>query len=175
VNYWLGENQSTATAAGADTSDDGTGAGLRLGYASGPFNVAVAYDRTKYAAGNFTQSNIGGSWDFGLAKVMAVVSRDKSGDTTGKGWEIGTLIPVGAGDIKASYGRYRLDSLASDPTAKKIALGYVHNLSKRTAVYVTYARVKNSGGANLPVQTGFGNPGTNDSSTGYDLGVKHSF
>jgi predicted porin len=171
LKYWLGENASTAA-----NSKDGRGAGIRVGYASGPFNVAAAYDRTKYLAGDYRESNIGGSWDFGMAKVMAVVERDKSGPVTGKGWEIGTIVPVGAGDFKASYARYRNDLTAADPTAKKIALGYVHNLSKRTAVYVTYARVSNSGGSAAPVQNGaFGLPGINQRSTGYDLGLKHSF
>jgi predicted porin len=82
---------------------------------------------------------------------------------------------VGAGDIKASYGRYRTDLTAADPTSKKIALGYVHNLSKRTALYVTYARVKNSGGAASPIQTGAVAPGAGLRTTGYDLGLKHSF
>jgi predicted porin len=176
LKYWLGENASNAVSAtGADTSRDGRGGGIRVGYASGPFNIAGAYDRTKYATGNYTEANIGGSWDFGMAKVMALVERDKSGSVTGKGWQIGGIVPVGAGDIKASYSRYRTDVTAASPTAKKLALGYVHNLSKRTALYVTYARVKNSGGSTMPVQTGFGSPLANQSSTGYDLGLKHSF
>lgn len=174
--YWLGENASNAGTPPGTTSKDGRGAGLRLGYASGPFNVAIAYDRTKYAAGDYTQSNIGGSWDFGMAKVMAVVERDKSGPVTGKGYELGGIVPVGAGDIKLSFARYRTDATAANPTAKKLALGYVHNLSKRTALYVTYARVRNSGGSAAPVQNGaFGAPAANGSSTGYDLGLKHSF
>ena len=171
LKYWLGENLSTAA-----NSKDGRGAGIRVGYASGPFNVAAAYNRTKYLAGDYKQSNIGGSWDFGMAKLVSVIARDKSGTVTGKGWLIGGLVPVGAGEIRLSYARYRTDLTTADPTAKKIALGYVHNLSKRTALYATYARVKNSGGAAAPVQNGaFGSPGINQSSTGYDLGLKHSF
>ena len=175
LKYWLGENASTAA-----NDKDGRGAGIRLGYASGPFNIAVAYDRTKYLAGDFKQSNLGGSWDFGMAKVMAVIARDKSGTLTGKGWEIGGLIPVGAGDVKLSYASYRTDLTAADPTAKKLAIGYVHNLSKRTALYATYARVKNSGGSALSVLSGsatpaFGLPTANSSSSGYDVGLKHSF
>jgi predicted porin len=180
--YWLGENASNAVgaagtaAAGLNTSKDGRGGGLRVGYASGPFNVAGSWNRTHFATGNFTEANIGGSWDFGMAKVMGVVERDKNGTTTGKGWELGTIVPVGAGDIKASYARYRTDATAANPTVKKLSLGYVHNLSKRTALYVTYARLSNSGGAALSVQNGvFGNPGINQKSTGYDLGLKHSF
>jgi predicted porin len=175
LKYWLGENASNAGTPAGATHKDGTGGGIRLGYASGPFNVAVAYNSTKYAAGDFKQANLGGSWDFGMAKVMAVVARDKTGPVEGKGWELGTIVPVGAGNIKASYAVYKIDT-AGDPEAKKLALGYVHNLSKRTALYVTYARVKNSGGSNQPVQRGaFGNPAANGSSTGYDLGLKHSF
>jgi len=177
LKYWLGENASNAGTPAGSTKKDGTGGGIRLGYASGPFNVAAAYDRTKYASGNYTESNIGGSWDFGMAKVMAVIERDKSGTTDGRGWEIGTIVPVGAGDIKASYARYRIEPTAGlQPTQKKLSLGYVHNLSKRTAVYVTYARVKNSNGSTAPVQNGaFGLPAANGSSTGYDVGLKHSF
>jgi predicted porin len=33
--------------------------------------------------------------------------------------------------------------------ADQFALGYVHNLSKRTSVYGTYAYIKNKDGANL--------------------------
>jgi predicted porin len=204
LKYWLGENPSNlvGTAApnvGRDLSKDGRGAGIRVGYASGPFNIAAAYDKTKYNAGpsgttfgtgasvggfgDFMQSNIGGSWDFGMAKAMAVLERDKSGTITAKGWNLGVIVPVGAGDIKASYGRYKIDLGATDPEAKKFSLGYVHNLSKRTAIYAAYARVSNSGGGNFGVigTSGTQNPaaanvvGVNQHSTGYELGLRHNF
>jgi predicted porin len=63
--------------------------------------------------------------------------------------------------------------VAGDPRTTKVALGYVHNLSKRTAVYTTWARVKNSGGANAALN-GAVTP-ANASSTGIDLGMRHSF
>ncbi|MBA2675784.1 porin [Ramlibacter sp.] len=178
VQYYMGENSS-----GTPTEDDGKGYGLRVGFASGPFNVAVAFSKTDYLVGNSKQANIGGQWDFGVAKLMAHYARDKgafaAGSSTattglrdGKGWLVGTLVPVGAGEIRASYSRYSADS-AGDPTSKKFALGYVHNLSKRTALYVTAARVKNSGGATQALNGAV--TGVNGSSTGYDLGIRHSF
>jgi predicted porin len=180
LKYWLGENSSlSGTPAGA-TKKDGTGGGIRIGYASGPFNVAAAYNRTNYAAGDFKQSNIGGSWDFGMAKLTAIIAKDKSGSLDGKGFLIGGLVPVGAGEIRLSFARYRTDLTAADPTVKKIALGYVHNLSKRTAAYATYARVRNSGGANASVlgsasTTAFGFPSINGKSSGAEVGLRHSF
>ncbi|REM33110.1 porin, partial [Mycobacterium tuberculosis] len=68
----------------------------------------------------------------------------------------------------------------ADPRANKLALGYVHNLSKRTALYATIARVSNKNGAALTV----GGPGfykasegvfTPKTSTGYDFGIRHAF
>ena len=170
VQHYRGENAS-----GAATSSDGNGNGLRVGFANGPFNVALAVSKTKYDAGDVKQNNIGGQWDFGMAKVMAHYSKDTNGTLDGKGWLVGALVPVGAGEIRAAYSRYRTD-LAGDPTSKKLALGYVHNLSKRTALYATYARVKNSGGAAASVAPGAATgPAVNDSSTGYDFGIRHSF
>jgi predicted porin len=168
VQYYLGENNET----GAVTEDDGRGIGLRVGFANGPFNVALALSRTDYAAGDVRQNNIGGQWDFGIAKVMAHISRDKNGTVDGKGWLIGGLFPVGAGEIRASYSRYETDA-AGQPESKKFALGYVHNLSKRTAVYTTWARVKNDGGAAQGLNGAV--TAANDSSTGLDIGIRHSF
>ena len=174
--YYLGENNQN----GAATEDDGRGAAVRLGYANGPVNVAFATSRTDFAAtattGDIKSSNIGGSYNFGVASVMALITRDKVEATPrsaiGKGALIGTLIPLGAGQIRAAYSTYKTDAVGT-PKSKKIALGYVHNLSKRTALYTTFARVTNSGGAASALNGSVTAP--NARSTGYDFGVRHSF
>jgi predicted porin len=174
VQHYRGENLSTAA-----NNKDGNGNGLRVGYAAGPLNVALAVSRTKYAAGDVQQNNIGGQWDFGVAKLMGQISRDKNkalaGDGKGTGYLIGTSVPVGAGEIRAAWSQYKVDLGATEPKARKLALGYVHNLSKRTAVYTTYARVRNKDGAAIAANSGAGAPGVNQSSTGFDLGIRHSF
>ena len=85
-------------------------------------------------------------------------------------------MPLGAGVFKASYGRFDLKDSSND--YNKIALGYHHNLSKRTTVYTTYARVSNKGtsavavannGLAAPTVT----PGGNAS--GFEFGVRHAF
>jgi predicted porin len=104
VQYYSGENPSPSA-----TAKDGTGLGARLGFAFGPFNVALGLSRTKYAAGNVKQNNLGGQWDFGMAKLMGTISRDKNGGVDGRGWLIGGLIPVGAGEIRVAFNEYRTD------------------------------------------------------------------
>ena len=82
-------------------------------------------------------------------------------------------MPVGAGEIRLAYSQYKFDTPLGDPKVKKMAVGYVHNLSKRTAVYATVARVRNSNGAASALNGAGVNP--NGSSTGFDLGIRHSF
>lgn len=199
--HYLGENNKN----GAATEKDGRGSAIRLGYANGPVNVAIATSRTTYArtaaaaavaalpgipglapgaaavaavpagGGDIKSTNIGGSYDFGVASVMALVTRDRvdaAASVTGKGALIGTLIPLGAGQIRAAYSTYKTDA-AGTPKSKKMALGYVHNLSKRTALYTTFARVTNSGGAAQALNGAV--TSANARSTGYDFGVRHSF
>jgi predicted porin len=170
IQYYMGENPAPGA-----TDKDGTGLGARLGFASGPFNVALALSRTEYAAGDVKQNNIGGQWDFGMAKLQGHFSHDENGVVEGRGWLIGGLIPVGAGEIRVAFSQYTTDLGlgGSDPKSRKIALGYVHNLSKRTAVYTTVARVRNSGGAASSLNGSV--TGANASSTGFDLGVRHAF
>jgi predicted porin len=181
AQYYMGENAQN----GAVTEDDGNGYGVRLGFANGPFNVAIALSRTDLTTGGFEtdvkQNNIAGQWDFGFGRLVAQYSKDKRGSIDAEGWLIGGLFPIGAGEIKASYSRYELDS-AGDPEATKIALGYVHNLSKRTAIYTTVAQLKNDNGgirlsatAAQPALGGAIIGAGGDKSTAVDLGIRHSF
>jgi predicted porin len=167
VQYYMGENNS-----GTPTKDDGNGYGVRIGWANGPLNVAAAVSRTTYAAGDVHQNNIGAQYNFGMATLMGHYSRDKNGSITGKGWLIGGLIPVGPGDVRLAYSRYETDAVGS-PESKKWALGYVYNMSKRTALYATYAHVSNSGTAAQALGGAVTTAG--GSSSGYDLGIRHSF
>ncbi|WP_295540862.1 porin [uncultured Pseudacidovorax sp.] len=196
--------------------------GGRFGYANGPLDVAVAYGE-QVNASNFTVGtnnlsknfNVGGSYDFGVVKLFAQYVNvkgevDYSGnnqplfnpDTKLDGALLGVVVPVGAGQIKASYGhvKYRVDQnplvfLANPffqynaPKADQLALGYVHNLSKRTALYATVAYIKNKNGADFsagsnsitaPYVATFTNAfGTGayvpKTSVGYDFGIRHSF
>src|SRR5205823_11262464 len=57
-------NEGPATATAANKY-----AGGRIGYAAGPIDVAAAYGQTWLIGdGKYKQWDIGGSWDFGVAK-----------------------------------------------------------------------------------------------------------
>jgi predicted porin len=183
--------------------------GGRFGYANGPLDLALAYGNStvgdQYYAGT-TDSvktfNLGASYDFGPAKLFGELSRAKNSrdyenqplsgvrpDVDLKGYLIGVTVPVGAGLIRASYSAVKYDynspatfftQRAADPKANKLAIGYVHNLSKRTALYATAARVSNKNGAALTAggpafYSAAGGVFTPKTSTGYDFGIRHAF
>jgi predicted porin len=171
--YALGENASDAP---GGTADDGRYVALRLGYAAGPVNLAASHGRTSLASGDVETTNAGASYDFGVAKVMAQYFRDSkeqvAAPNRSQGWLVGAQIPLGSGYVPVSYATIK-DNSASGRSARQVAAGYVHNLSKRTAVYATLSVIRNEGGAAL---TGGGVPGTaNAAWRGIDLGIRHTF
>ena len=154
----------------------------------------------------YKTGNIGASWDFGVVKLFGEYSDSKSEvqvenifatttpDVDIKGWLLGATVPVGPGLIRAAYSAVKYDlgvgatglqatlfGSRDDPKAEKFALGYVHNLSKRTALYATVAYIKNKRGAGQTVGgpafvTSFGGAAyVPKDSTGYDVGIRHAF
>jgi predicted porin len=184
--YAFGENASNAGA----TADDGNHWGVRLGFASGPFNIAAAYGETtrnntaiptNFGIGDYKAMNIGGQWDFGAFKLMGQWAHDEI-ESVGafiggeqESFLLGGLVPVGAGEIRASYIHTNVKHSAfGADDGDMFAIGYVHNLSKRTAVYATYARVDNKG-SGVAFHNGRATVNGGGSTDGFDLGIRHSF
>jgi predicted porin len=183
VQYFLPSNLggvygSVDVAAGEGTAGKKMYGG-RLGYKQGPINVAAALQETT-GTGNvkFKQMSIGGSYDFGIAKPSLNYSQNEFGAREQKLLTFGLTVPLGQGQILASYTDAKAngaaESLSGVGDAKLMAASYVYNLSKRTALYTTVAQIKNSGLgrfalANSPVVT------NGAKSSGFDVGVRHSF
>jgi predicted porin len=168
------------------TQVDNKYAGGRLGWASGPFDVAVGYGRTDldlFPAGRgdqFKQWNIGGSWDFGLAKLMGQYVESKWDPVTEKIWLIGGVVPIGQGEVHVSYSDATftggsIHPFQSGDDAKQFALGYVYNVSKRTAMYGTYSYLKNDGDQVLTVGSQGLGSATAGKSQGVEVGLRHAF
>lgn len=179
-------------------NDAGRSAGIRLNYAAGPLMAELAYSDTDGGAtlaaaspvlGLTTSADhksvVGGvSYDFGVAKLMTNFGQEKANNTaTGAAiakvtnFEIGAVAPVGPGRLRASYNSSKIDvvGLATDPKITKFAVGYIYDLSKRTAVYATVASLKNKNGANLALNGPASTNSANGRSTGYNVGIRHVF
>ena len=179
--YAMGENTS-----GTPTSSDGRYVGARVGYNTGAFDVAIGTGVTKNAAAqDFTQTNVGASYNFGVAEIMGQWGIHKTGapiaalagGTKATHYTLGARIPLGAGYIPVSYSHVSRNDV-NKGSASKVAIGYVHNLSKRTALYTTYAVISNKNSMALGVNTGVNAgpaPIAGGNSSGVDFGVRHSF
>jgi len=154
INYSLtagGINGQVAYTFGeqATGNSDARQIGLGLGYANGPLNVQFAYhdaNANPSSAGGTETAFLGGAFDFKVAKLHAGYQSnevDTGAVTTTKqhNWMLGVSAPVGAaGSVMASFVRQD-DRLAANVDTDQIGLGYIHNLSKRTNVYTSYARL----------------------------------
>jgi predicted porin len=177
--YALGENASTAA-----NANDGRSLGGRVGWAGGPADVSVAYNKTTLAQsptqGNYTVMGVGGTLTFGAFKPMFQYVKHKIDLSTGTDaerddWLVGILMSFGATDIRASYNNYNIKNPAGTvDDARQIALGAVYNLSRRTAVYGTVAQMDNKSGG-LAFATGRATTELGGKTLGVDLGVRHSF
>jgi predicted porin len=156
----------------AGTEDNGTGSGIRVSYDKGPISAGAAYINTKFASGDAIYRDIAGAYDFGPVRLAFNVNRNQQAALRQKGFLIGLTAPFGATQLKASYSQFRANT-AGDPKASKIALGVVHNLSKRTAVYGTVARISNDNGAAYAF-TGT-TTAANTSGRAAEVGIRHNF
>ena len=160
--------------------DDGKYTGGRISYGNGPLNLALATGKTKYATGDYTQSNFAANYQLGAAKLMYLWGENKVGATKTTSNLIGVQYQVSAtGEIRAGYTALKASGFAASAgvdDATQVAIGYVHNLSKRTALYTNYSVVDNKG-AGTKFTVGGGNSVTTagGNSTGYEFGVRHSF
>ena len=157
-----------------------------VAYENGPLGVAVSYDQRNLAADvDRNALTVAGSYDLNVVKLNAILQQTKddvpgASDRKVNAYALGASAPVGAGEVKLQYALY--DQKAIDSKAHQISLGYVHNLSKRTALYGTVAYLKNKDASNLSLPglttkglSQVGGPGAGENQTGVQVGIRHSF
>jgi predicted porin len=209
IQYFLPSNiggvYGQLSAGAAEGAAAGRYIGGRVGFAAGPFDVAVAYSTERVSTGGFTvlggavaasaesykSLNVGGSYDFSVVKIVGYYQQEKVLSYKDQIISLGAIVPLGQGEIHIGGEQSKLDA----PTAaldgnkvKKYALGYVYNLSKRTALYTTGAIVDNdsasrvtlgSAGVTTVGSAGSGSataaPTAGGKSKGIEFGIRHFF
>lgn len=172
--------------------------GGNVGYDNGPLSVTAAYGTLAGSAGDRDEYSIGASYNFGVAKVAGLAQQvkyksDIVGERSAKynNYLLGVSAPVGGvGEVKLQYAMYdQKGTLWADQNglhrgtkAHQLSLGYVHNLSKRTAVYGTVAYLKNKDGSSMSLASkgvdntvGRKDNGFARNQTGVQVGIRHAF
>ena len=159
--------------------------GGRAGWAAGPIDVSASYGQTTVApvAGGedkFKTFDTGASYDFGVVKATGYFTQSKFANQKLQVYSLGAIVPVGVGQIKAAYTHANASGTTAAGVnvdandADQVALGYIYNLSKRTALYTTAAYVKNKGNATFAVASA-PTIAAGQKSTGLELGMRHAF
>ena len=184
--------QAMVAASEGGTSANGVNGGRyvggRIGFAAGPFDIAGAYAQQRIDAVGGAPSqktfNIGGSYDLGVVKLMGYYDRDTLSYTgvnlKEDRYSFSGVVPLGQGELHAGFDRSKLkNSIANNSnTVSQFAVGYVYNLSKRTALYTTYSRVSNGNLSANSVAGGSAQtaaPTAGGKSSGAEFGVRHFF
>ncbi|MDO9094302.1 MAG: porin [Rubrivivax sp.] len=169
---------------------EGTGdkyVGGRLGYAAGPVSIGGAIGKTERGAGEIETKSITAGYNMGFARLVAgYETSDYNNGVAGAGnvnndidlITVGMTVPMGKGVFKAQY--TKADSSSANYDATMFGVGYVYNMSKRTALYTSYGKVNNDGNATAGGLYTAGSAGPagmrrGESSTGYEFGITHSF
>jgi predicted porin len=178
-------SNTTTNAAGATTADaSGRRYSLMGQYANGPLSAALAYTslRSRNVGGttlntdartaNLTQ--LGASYDFGVAKLGGTYANGKDGGTTAstlssryRAYQVGVSVPFGAIVPYVTYGRAYVQpsGAARNVDIKQAQLGVRYSLSKRTTGYAMYGRTNDKAAVTSFAET--------DKKT--VVGVMHSF
>jgi predicted porin len=156
-------------------------------YNQGPISLTLAHESLTLQGSGSNHLDVqtaGGSYDFGIAKVMALYQYI---ETAQHGYQIGATAPVGAATLKASYVRNQNSVAFGNGTCSKAAVGVNYDLSKRTRLYADVAKQINEAGcvyeigsnggtyssaANTALDNGLGIP---TQSWAGNVGIRHSF
>jgi predicted porin len=157
--------------------------GGRLGWAGGGFGFSAATTTSENnltTNGKFKDSAVGGNATVASVRLSAVWRQFKQADSKQTTMLVGAVVPLGNGELKASWVKTDLagkvgTSVIDANDAQQFAIGYVHGLSKRTALYAHLSRIDNDGAATYVVPGGAAGIAGGKTSTGYEFGLRHSF
>jgi predicted porin len=156
----LGDLTLTAMVA-AGEGDGGRNTGLSAGWSSGAYGAGLAWQKVERGAtvNDTTTWQFAGAAGVGDARITAQFGRvdDDTAGTQADILGLGVAYTVGAGRVLAQWGRIDRDAGADRRT---LSVGYDHQLSKRTDVYVVAMRDRLDG-------TGSG--------TSAGIGIRHRF
>jgi predicted porin len=160
--------------------------GVRVGFAAGPLSLGASMGQTtvgpvSQADDKLKLTNFAGSYKFGPAKVNFIWAQSKTGALKEANFQLGTNIAMGQGELRAAYNKVNHSGGAvgsgfgDADDSTHLAIGYVYNLSTRTALYGTYATLKNKGVLKQTIAGSATGMLNGEKSSGAEFGLRHFF
>ncbi|MCB8745686.1 porin [Rhodoferax sp. U2-2l] len=162
VSMSLGENKGANYSADSIYSISGK-------YAAGPLAIGLAYAKEKSEVPgdvyDAKATRLAGSYDLGVAKLLATYGRVKEGNDKVTEYEIGADVPLSpALTLSGGYARSKGKVTGlPDITGKSFGIAVAYSLSKRTTAYAGLNNTK------------YDTTGYDSKANIYAVGVKHAF
>lgn len=115
-------------------------------YKNGPLDIGLNIHRVSVdvpGGAKVKVMDLGAGYDLGVARVSGIYATRKIDGNVqdSRYWNLSVTAPVGtAGMVKASYNTEKEKEANPDFKEKQVAVGYFHNLSKRTNLSAVYAK-----------------------------------
>jgi len=143
-----------------------------LGFANGPLAVVLTHQNTKNASGTDAAKTtlLGGNYNFGLLQPFFAYAINKGvGSLDTRDALLGLKVNLTpANTIMASL-IHKYDKAVDHADATQIALGYTHELSKRTNLYTSWSRLSNDDKAAYKVSS------SGKADNLFNVGIRHKF
>ena len=157
IQYAFGENKKTtaATTVNGLAVDNSAGGStdvlsLNLMYAAGPLAIVYGHQEEEQGQALATTAQdtrkfdmIGGSYNFGVAKLVGDYAVAKDNARKDKTYQLGVSVPMGAFTLAAGYTKEESTGAGqADLDGKGYSLVATYDMSKRTTLYVGYENTK---------------------------------
>jgi predicted porin len=112
-------------------------------YARDAFALGLVYAATTAPTSAASQAEyaLGGSYDLGVAKVLATYQTNTTNSITNSAYSASVVVPVGADAVAVQYATNTMDT--ANTNGSGFTLGYLKTLSKTTTAYAAYSSVTN--------------------------------
>lgn len=138
-----------------------------LSYSAGPIAANFAYEVQGDASGSedLKLTALNGSYDFGMAKLLASFGQAKIGDEKATDYQIGVDVPLSSAlTLSAGFARSEDNAAAGDEERTGYGIAAAYSLSKRTTVYGGFRSNKSEVGSTKT-----------DEGRVMAVGIKHTF
>jgi predicted porin len=141
-----------------------------VSYGAGPIAANFAYQVQKQAGDDVKLTALNGSYDLGVAKLLASYGQEKVGADKSTDYQFGVDVPVSSAlTVSAGYARSKDNAALGDGKRTGFGVAAAYSLSKRTTVYGGFRNAKAKTGELLA------DTADTTKATVYAVGLKHTF
>lgn len=148
---------------------DGGTTDFSLSYGAGPIAANFAYQVQNQTGDDLKLTALNGSYDLGVAKLLASYGQAKEGAAKATDFQIGADVPLSSAlTLSVGYAQSKDNAALGDGKRTGFGVAAAYGLSKRTTVYGGFRTSKAKDGATLT-------DGVSEKQNVFAVGLKHTF